>query len=232
MKKLSLRVGERKLYYYLEFKDRKTLGFSVYPNLNVLIKAPLNTELDLIKKKVKSKLLWILKQQNFFLSFEPKSPPKKFINGESHLYLGKEYKLKIIKSKKDFIKKIDNQIIVFHSGKNEVQKIIKHWYYSNARIKFYNLAMPYVKKFRKYNVEPEAIDVRWMKFRWGSCTPSNKIILNPELMKAPVGCIEYVIVHELCHLVIKNHNANFFKLQNKEMPDWEKWKERLEKLLA
>jgi len=116
MKKFSIRVGEIKLYYYLEIRERKTLGISVYPNLRVVIRAPMNTDLDLIRKKVKSKLLWILKQQNFFLSFEPKSPPKKFINGESHLFLGKEYKLKIIKSKKDLIKKIDNQIIVYQSG--------------------------------------------------------------------------------------------------------------------
>ena len=67
-----------------------------------------------------------------------------------------------------------------------------------------------------------------MPTRWGSCTPSGKIILNPELIKANRKCIEYVIIHELCHLIHHNHNTNFFKLQTKEMPDWEKWKIKLE----
>jgi len=71
-----------------------------------------------------------------------------------------------------------------------------------------------------------------MRTRWGSCTPKGKIILNPELIKAPKACIEYVIVHELCHLVHKNHSQKFFDLQKKEMPDWEKWKNKLERLLV
>ena len=71
-----------------------------------------------------------------------------------------------------------------------------------------------------------------MPKRWGSCTPMGKIILNPELIKAPKACIEYVIVHELCHLIYRDHNQKFFDLQTKEMPDWEKWKMKLEKLMA
>jgi predicted metal-dependent hydrolase len=71
-----------------------------------------------------------------------------------------------------------------------------------------------------------------MPTRWGSCTPKGKIILNPELIKAPKGCIEYVIIHELCHLVHHDHTQKFIDLQTKEMQDWEKWKNKLEKLLA
>jgi predicted metal-dependent hydrolase len=71
-----------------------------------------------------------------------------------------------------------------------------------------------------------------MPTRWGSCTPQGKIILNPELIKAPTPCIEYVIVHELCHLVYHAHSRKFMELQNREMPDWEKWKNKLEQLLA
>ncbi len=75
------------------------------------------------------------------------------------------------------------------------------------------------------------IVIREMPTRWGSCTPQNKIILNPELIKAPTGCIEYVIVHELCHLVYRNHTVKFMALQNKELPGWQKWKDKLEKVL-
>jgi predicted metal-dependent hydrolase len=71
-----------------------------------------------------------------------------------------------------------------------------------------------------------------MPTRWGSCTSKGKIILNPELIKAPKGCIEYVIIHELCHLIHHDHTQKFIDLQTKEMKDWEKWKMKLERLLA
>ena len=71
-----------------------------------------------------------------------------------------------------------------------------------------------------------------MSKRWGSCTPKGKIILNPELIKTPKKCIEYVIIHELCHLKHANHGSSFYKLQSVFMPDWENWKEKLERQMA
>ena len=92
--------------------------------------------------------------------------------------------------------------------------------------------MELIDKFKKYKVEPSSIVIRDMPTRWGSCTAKGKIILNPELIKAPKGCIEYVIIHELCHLIHHDHTQKFLDLQTKEMPYWEKWKIKLEKLLA
>ena len=107
-----------------------------------------------------------------------------------------------------------------------------NWYLQNARIKFTAIAQPLIDKFKKYKVEPSSIVLRDMHTRWGSCTPKGKIILNPELIRSPKGCIEYVIVHELCHLIYHDHTQKFLDLQTKEMRDWEKWKTKLEKLLA
>ena len=85
--------------------------------------------------------------------------------------------------------------------------------------------------YKKFS-QPSSIVLREMPTRWGSCTPKGKIILNPELIKAPKGCIEYVIIHELCHLIHLDHTQKFLDLQIKEMKNWEKWKMKLEKLLA
>ena len=82
------------------------------------------------------------------------------------------------------------------------------------------------------NISDEIKSIREMPTRWGSCTAKGKIILNPELIKAPKVCIEYVIIHELCHLIYHDHTQKFLDLQTTEMPDWEKWKLKLEKLLA
>lgn len=228
----AIQFGSKQIDFYLEFSDRKTLGISVSPDLKVLVKAPIGTSLEKVKKKLHRKAPWIIRQQSFFLSFHPKTPARKFVGGETHLYLGRQYRLKISKSKIESVKLIEQFIEVTTTDKEKIKQLLSEWYLQNARIKFYSIAKPLIDKFRKHNVEPGSIVLREMPTRWGSCTPKGKIILNPELIKAPKGCIEYVIIHELCHLIHHDHTQRFIDLQTKEMPDWEKWKMKLEKLLA
>ncbi|MDR2848123.1 MAG: M48 family metallopeptidase, partial [Bacteroidales bacterium] len=97
--------------------------------------------------------------------------------------------------------------------------------------KFAEIAEPIIQCFKKYNVEPTSLYIQNMANRWGSCTPKGKIILNTELIKAPKPCIKYVITHELCHLLHRNHNSAFYQLLTTEMPDWERWKNKLDRLM-
>jgi hypothetical protein len=108
---------------------------------------------------------------------------------------------------------------------------MKEWYRAHAKIKFAEFAEPIIERFKKRGVEPRSLYIQEMNNRWGSCTNNGKIILNIELIKAPRPCIEYVITHELCHLVHRDHTEQFFKLLTAEMPDWQKWKEKLERVL-
>ena len=85
--------------------------------------------------------------------------------------------------------------------------------------------------FEKYGVTPSSLYIQEMENRWGSCTPKGKIILNAQLIKVPRPCIEYVITHELCHLVHPDHTKAFWELLQKEMPDWERWKNKLERFM-
>ena len=121
---------------------------------------------------------------------------------------------------------------VIVKSKDAVRNVLTAWYRERARLKFAEIAEPLIERFKAHGVEPAGIYLQEMPTRWGSCTAKGKIILNPELIKAPRPCIEYVIVHELCHLVHHNHTQKFIDLQTREMPDWEKRKERLELLLA
>lgn len=89
-----------------------------------------------------------------------------------------------------------------------------------------------VAVFKHYNIEKPPLIIRRMKKRWESLTPAKKLILNPELIKTPVKCIDYVIIHELCHLIHPHHGKEFFLLQEKMMPDWKRWKGRLESISA
>lgn len=232
MASISIQFGSKTIAFRLEYSDRKSLGITVTSEMNVLVKAPAGTPIERVKEKVIKKAPWIIKQQNFFLSFQPRTPQRKYISGETHLYLGRQYRLQVQTGKEEYVKLKGKFIEVTVSEKSRAKNLLNDWYLQHAQTKFRLIASPLIEKFKKYEVEPSSIILRKMPTRWGSCTPNGKIILNPELIKAPKGCIEYVIIHELCHLIYHDHTSKFIDLQTKEMPDWEKWKLKLEKLLA
>lgn len=227
-----IQFGSKQIDFDLQYSNRKSLGITVTPDLDVLVKAPTDTSIEKVKEKLRKKAPWIIRQQSFFLSFHPKTPARKFKGGETHLYLGRQYRLKIKSAKEETVKLKGKFIEVTTSNNSRVKQLVNDWYLENAKTKFPIIAKPLIDKFKRHKVEPSSIVLRDMPTRWGSCTPKGKIILNPELIKAPKGCIEYVIVHELCHLIHHDHTQRFIDLQTKEMKDWEKWKNKLEKLLA
>ncbi len=228
----TLQFGSQLINYQLSFSDRKTLGITVTSDMEIKVTAPENTPKEKIEEKVRKKAPWILKQTSYFLRFQPKAPKKRFVSGESHLYLGRQYRLQIIEGNKDEVRYKGRSLQITTDPKNKAEQLLNAWYRERAKIKFAEMAEPLITRFKKYKVEPTNIYLHNMPKRWGSCTPTGKIILNPELIKAPKPCIEYIIIHELCHLVHRNHNKKFFDLQTREMPDWGKWKERLEVLLS
>ena len=228
----AIQFGSKQIYFQLEYSNRKSLGITVKPDLSVLVKAPADTSLEKVKEKLRKKAPWIIRQQSFFLYFHPKTPARKYISGETHLYLGRQYHLRIIQNNFESVKLKGKYIEATVNDKLSAEQLVGEWYLQNAKLKLRTIAQPLIDNFKKYNIEPSSIVLRDMPTRWGSCTPKGKIILNPELIKAPKGCIEYVIIHELCHLVHHDHTQKFIDLQTKEMHDWEKWKMKLEKLLA
>lgn len=228
----AIQFGSKQIYFQLEYSNRKSLGITVKPDLSVLVKAPVDTSLEKVKEKLWKKAPWIIRQQSFFLYFHPKTPARKYISGETHLYLGRQYRLKIIQNNFESVKLKGKYIEATVTDKTSAKQLVGEWYLQNSKLKLRAIAQPLIDNFKKYNIEPSSIVLRDMPTRWGSCTPKGKIILNPELIKAPKGCIEYVIIHELCHLVHHDHTQKFIDLQTKEMQDWEKWKNKLEKFLA
>jgi len=231
----NIQYGNTRIDYSLEYAERRTLGIKVHPDKSVHVIAPVDTEEKIIKEKIRTKAAWILKQQDFFLSFHPLTPPRRFVSGETHLYLGKQYKLKLKESLKEEVKLVGGLLTVFvndKADKKKVELLLKAWYKSKANIHFealFNQLVPLSKPF--YKGEP-ILKYRWMKKRWGSCDENGGIHLNFELIKAPKKCIEYVILHELCHLAHLNHSRAFWQLLNKVSPGWQKSKSELESLMV
>ena len=224
----KLSFGSREIKYELTYQDRKTLGIRVYPDCSVKVIAPVETSENNLEEKLKKKAAWILKQQNEFLSYHPLTPPRQYVNGETHLYLGRQYRLKIEMAKANEVKLYRGRLVVFKKENQSPEKLLTEWYREKATIHFKATLRSLLPLFRKYKIEEPTLQILNMPTRWGSCTPQGKVILNPELIKAPKGSIEYVIIQELCHLIHHNHTKAFYDLQEKIMPDWKKWKERLE----
>ncbi|MCE7053899.1 M48 family metallopeptidase [Algoriphagus sp. AGSA1] len=228
----SLVFGSRKIDYELTFQDRKTLGIKVYPDCRVKVIAPIETSKENLKAKLREKAPWIIKQQLEFLSYHPLTPARKYINGETHLYLGRQYKLRIENADTNEVKLFRGRLLVYKHKKSSTQRLLSEWYREKATVHFEETLKKILPLFARHNIHRPELEIRHMSTRWGSCTPKGKVILNPELIKAPKGSIEYVIIHELCHLIHHNHTRAFYALQETIMPDWKKWKERLEHSLV
>ena len=230
----QLNYGSRVIEYHLTFTNRKSLGIRVLPDGTVHAIAPIGANLIDVQEKIKSKANWILKQQRFFNSYKPSTPERKYVNGETHLYLGRQYKLNINHSQVKEVKIRRNEMIVLLPKSNPIaaQKTIGEWYKLKADIVFKQSLDKVLPLFDSYTIETPYLEIRQMEKRWGSCSKSGKITLNTALIKAPKGCIDYVVIHELCHLVYYNHTKDFYNLLYKLCPDWEKWKQKLEQMLV
>jgi predicted metal-dependent hydrolase len=210
-------------------KDIKNLHLSVYPPAGkVRISAPLRMDTDTIRVFTISKLSWIKKQQSKLRSQE-RETPREYITRESHYHLGKRYLLKIIEhnaSPKVEIKHGTIEIYIRpNTGLEKRKEILDEWYRKGLKAIIPGIIAQYENKL-KVNVAEFA--VKKMKTKWGTCNrEAGRIWLNLELAKKPLHCIEYIIVHELLHLLERKHNEVFISYMDKFLPKWRFYKEEL-----
>lgn len=227
----KIQFGSQTIEYDLQFADRKTLSISVHPDLSVIVKAPENTKLEDIEKKVYHRAKWILNQQRRFEIYLPDVPPRKYVSGESHRFLGRQYRLKIIKSEVEKIKLTRQFLEVYtpETTPSNARILVESWYREQANKIFQErLSASYAKLTREKIPYPK-ISIRRMQSSWGSCSAKGNVSLNIKLIQVPVEYIDYVITHELCHLKHLHHEAGFFKLLSRIMPGWEVKKEKLDR---
>lgn len=213
-------------------KNIKNLHLSVYPPKGrVTIAAPLRMDLETIRIFAISKLSWIKKQQTK-LRNQKREAPREFVTRESHYYLGKRYLLKVIEvdSKPSIMIKHDKLILQVRPNASVEQKqiILLEWY----RDRLKELVPKYIDKWeRKMRVKVSEFGIKKMKTKWGTCNrDAKRIWINLELAKKPLHCLEYIVVHEMVHLLERNHNERFIAYMNKLMPKWRHVKEELNRL--
>ena len=226
-----IQYGATIIDYDIEFAQRKTLSICVNPDSSVCLRVPIDATLEQIQQKVHKRASWILKQKRFFESFGTSTTKRQYISGESHLYLGRQYMLRVKESNVNAVHYQNNIIEIECRHKKDAGILLQTWYRQRANVKFQEYAQPIIEQFSIYGVKPQSLSIKKMDKRWGYCTIDGHITLNPRLICAPRCCIEYVITHELCHLIYRSHNKEFYALLTKEMPHWEKWKNKLERIL-
>jgi predicted metal-dependent hydrolase len=222
--------GDTPISYRYEYKLRKTLAIHVHPDLSVDVWAPLGTSLEDIRSKVMKRGAWIRKSWREFELYLPKQPPRQYIIGESHRYLGRQYRLKAESGSEKSIKCMRGYFLVSTLdafNPDEVHRLMDEWYRGHAKTQFSSRLIECYKLASLKGISFPSMEIRKLKSRWGSCTKSGKIILNIELIKVPVDCIDYVILHELCHLKEHHHGPAFWSLLESLMPDYEKRRARL-----
>lgn len=224
--------GGERIEFRLRRTNRRTLAITVRPDLEVLVAAPRKAALETVLGKVRKRAGWIRRQQRFFGEFLPQTPPRRYVSGETHRYLGRQYRLKVVKAEESSVKLQGRFIWVHAPNKHDrvrVRKLVEAWYLAHAKERFARSVAESAARLGTRLASPPRIQLRRMPKRWGSWTRRGVIYLNPELVKAPGSCIDYVVMHELCHLVHGHHGPAFYALLSRTMPDWEQRKQRLER---
>jgi len=231
--KEELKFGKERFTCQIYFRDVKKLRIIVYPDQQVEVRSPKGYNRTKVLDQVKRRAHWIIKQREYFRQFMPRLPEKRYVSGETFYYLGRQYRLRIRKDREHSTKLRGKFIWVTlrnPTRKQKVKELVQNWYREHARAAFERRLQICFEDAKRYKVPYPDIKLRRMKKRWGSCSNNGAILLNTELVKAPIHCLDYVIMHELCHLKYPRHDSQFYRLFSTVMPDWQQRKQRLEKV--
>ncbi len=233
MEKYTVTFGSKIIEFELIIKNVENLNIKITPEMSIIVIANKNMSIESIKEAVKSKISLILKYLEYFQKTQKeKKEENEYISGESLIYLGKQYRLKIQQSDKEEVILKRGYLYLFTKNKTDTDKkenLIKNWYKERTILIFNELLNKIYPYFERHNINKPDLSIRVMKTRWGSCLNNkNKIILNSDLIKVPKYCIEYVIAHELTHFIYPNHNKAFYNFISLLIPDWKKIKTHLD----
>lgn len=231
----TITYGKDTIVFDVIHVARKTLAIEVLPDSSVVIKAPIESSIDDIRRKVAKRARWIIKQQQFFRQFEPRTPGRQFVGGETHLYLGRQFRIRVSAGSKNMVKLSRGYFQIElqqQSDSDAIRNCLLHWYAEKAKGKFIEVFERCWPTFEKLGHAQPRIQIRIMKKRWGSLSHNGLLTINTDLIRAPKECIDYVITHELCHLQYHDHSPDFYRLLERVMPDWEKRKHKLELALV
>jgi predicted metal-dependent hydrolase len=226
--RLSVEYQDRIIDFHIEYRNRKTMAIHIRPPASVLVLSPVGTPEKVIRERVKSKGRWILKKLSEVRHLDPEKFKKDFANGESFLFLGKNYDLKIVRSSRKIPKVFFREGVFYLETSvfkvEELSRAMEKWYRKKAERIINDRVEMYSGKIGK---RPRTARVKEQKQRWGSCTSKGDLYFNWRCVMAPPGIIDYLVVHEMSHLIHSNHSRAFWEEVGSIMPDYKKRKKWL-----
>ena len=230
---LEIPFGKRTFTVLLDYQARTQLSVTVHPDSTITAFAPVECNLEKVRERLCRRAAWIARQIDYFHQFQPLATEPRYLSGETHVFLGRQYRLNVqlCQTSGVSLKGAFFEInLPDHGNVTEVKRLLQAWRTDHSKKLFRKRLQILFRPFIQRGAIPPLLSIRHMQKRWGSCSPARRITLNTDLLKAPLPCIDYVIVHELCHLLHSNHDRKFFRLLQQIMPDWEKRKHRLERV--
>lgn len=227
--KLGFQYGTRYIDFNVVFKERKTMSIEVDPSGEVNVISPLGVAEKDILKKVKSKAKWIVQKQYDVKFINVNKINREAVNGESYMYLGRNYSLLIDvnDARKDILVKLFRGKFIIETYTKDQSKIkiaLENWYREKTLLR----VRERVNYFKQYfNITPKDIKVKEQKKRWASCTASNELLFNWRCSMAPANILDYIVLHEMTHMIYKDHSREFWDRMATVMPDYEARKEWL-----
>lgn len=226
--KLTIEFGSTNIEFEVEYRKRKTLAIEITPPDNILVISPIGLSEDKIKELVKRKGKWIVQKLFEFKEMEYRPFDRGFKNGEAFMYLGRNYSLQMIvdeRLKYPEVKLHQGKFYIFTPEKDTfiMRKAMENWYRDKCEKRILDRVNYYKSKIGK---EPRIIKVKEQKKRWGSCTSKGDIYFNWRCIMAPSNVFDYIVVHEMCHLIHMDHLKNFWNLVETIIPNYEdrkKW---------
>lgn len=199
--------------YTIVYSKRKTISINIFPDKSVIVKAPIGVSKNQINDIVDSKKKWIINK------IKEAEEREKLEEGKL-MYLGTQYQVDIKVQrhlKKAFVIFYNDKIIVNVRSEGEVKEALEKWIKERTRDLILNSIDRYIGNFK---IKPKDITIKEQKNRWGSCTYDNRLLFNNKLSMATNEAVEYVVVHEMCHMIHKNHSKDFWSEVERILPDY------------
>jgi len=232
----SVQYGEELICFSLRRQSARNvqkLAIHVEPDGRVLVDAPEAAPLDTVLAAVKKRSRWISQHVRAARERMAHVLPREYVSGESLHYLGRRYRLKVIVNSDAAVEaRMRGAFITVTAPEHApitIKSALDAWYRQRARELFADRLAAMATPLR-WVKQPPPTRLQFMTVQWGSCSPTGRITLNPLLVKAPSECIDYVLLHELCHLLHHNHSPKFYRTLDRHMPNWRLVKEKLDNM--
>jgi predicted metal-dependent hydrolase len=226
--------GQRRVVAELLRTQRRTLRIDVRPTGEVAVFAPIGEELGEIRDRAQRKGAWVFAQIDTIARRPNVTPKRMFVSGETHLLLGRQYRLSIEQSDDPHVRLEGGRLVIAARSSEDrphCRRLLQGFYRFRAREIFHERLMVVAEPFIRKGLKRPSLIIRPLSKRWGSFTSGGRVVLNVELVRASPALIDYVICHELAHAFYPDHGKEWRSLLNTVMPDWEHRKARLENVL-